>query len=181
MNSISVVYASVLRTTDGGENWERTNFQINKSIGLIDVSAVDAMTCWVVGTEGQAHRTVDGGETWSSSQVIVSLFHVNGVCAIDADTAYAATDQGGVHATTDGGNTWDNISPTYEDIPGIEGYELLGITTKDGQSIWIASTFFGNPDGKIIHTGDGGATWVEQDTPLSGVNFDRISFAGANK
>jgi len=174
-------YATVLRTTDGGETWEAVEPSSGDfPSGLIDVSAIDAMTAWIVGIDGQGHRTIDGGATWETFQIIPTLFHVNGVCALDADTAWVATDQGGVYYTSDGGETWNDVSPTIDDVPGVKGYELLGVTTKDGQSVWISGLEFGGePDGLVIQTTNGGTNWTRQDTPVTGVELCRISFVGA--
>lgn len=174
-------WVSVLRTINGGEDWERIKFEVDKGMRLIDLTAITDKIVWVVGTEGQAHWTDSGGEEWTSWQLFGPLFHVNGICAMDEYTAVAATDQGGVYSIKKDDDSWTNISPTIEDVPGIAGFELMGITTKDGQAMWISAMNSGVPDGRIIHTADGGGTWEQQNVPVSGVNFYRLSFVGAYK
>lgn len=179
--------ATVLRTNDGGDQWIRPDFIDDDGLGAIDVNAIDAMTAWVVGPnnynpdEGHVHLTLDGGESWQNANLPIAFYHTNGICAFDASTAYVATDQGASYYTENGGEDWIDISPKVKDVPGIKGFELMGVSTKDGQSIWIAGQEAGSLDGCIIHTTDGGTTWAKQDIPVSKANLYYVSFVGACK
>jgi len=175
-------YATVLRSTNGGDSWDRLGSAEDFPTGLIDVSAIDADTAWIVGIDGQGHLTTDGGQNWKTMQIITSLYHVNAVCGLDAQNAWAATDQGGVYYTSNGGDDWNDVCPSVEDVPGIKGFELLGITTADSQSVWVTGLEFGYPpEGIIANTINGGTDWAPQTSPVTGVNLSRVSFVGACK
>ena len=52
----------VLKTTDGGFNWEPKSTGVNKTLhGIIALSEKDI---YAVGEEGIIIRSTDGGETW---------------------------------------------------------------------------------------------------------------------
>ena len=55
-------YGYILKTTDGGANWEE-NYSII-DIELNDIQFIDDNTGWAVGENGIVLRTTNGGVTW---------------------------------------------------------------------------------------------------------------------
>lgn len=67
---IATDYNTVFRTTNRGKTWERLSPKLPLSYYLLGVSALDADTAWVAGSEspslehGTILHTADGGATW---------------------------------------------------------------------------------------------------------------------
>jgi|GEM_PF-5489578 len=57
----------VLRTSDGGETWQRVQLDIVARITLVRMA--DAQHGLLVAREGFAYTTADGGETWQSAPI----------------------------------------------------------------------------------------------------------------
>lgn len=67
----SVMWASgtqgtVLRSTDGGKNWEVKRVPGADSLDFRDIHAIDDKKAWVIsaGSPGRIYRTTDGGQVW---------------------------------------------------------------------------------------------------------------------
>ena len=78
-----------------------------------------------------------------------------------------------------------NVTPNHHITPHKElgGLMTEGITCLDTSTAWVAAE--GIPHltedlGRILHTTDGGKTWVKQPAP-SDVQYWKISFAGARR
>jgi len=175
-------YAAVLVTVTGGGTWERVGSADVVPYGLIDLSAIDDQTAWIVGVNDTVIRTVNRGSNWDQWGVVPGFYHVNGVCAQDANAAWIAADQGGVYRIDADSENWIDVSPTINDVPGVKGYELIGICTGDGQSVWVSGINANYPPGGIIiHTADAGHDWAQQQSPVATDGFAYFSFAGACK
>jgi photosystem II stability/assembly factor-like uncharacterized protein len=98
-----------------------------------------------------------------------SLREIQSIWAVNENLVWAVPSWGGPGDSTlqeftrtlDGGQQW-----TAGTIPGLTGYATSMIFALDADSAWIA---FHHPDlsgGKIMHTYNGGQTWVHQSTAL---------------
>lgn len=91
----------VLRTTNGGETWERVAIDVKAP--LKDVWAISAQEAWVCGPYGMAfepnvpgtlYRTTDGGKTWTDENPgNLSLYDL---CFVDPRHGWAVGGQGGI-------------------------------------------------------------------------------------
>jgi photosystem II stability/assembly factor-like uncharacterized protein len=169
-------YGRILRTSDGGTTWEKMPYtltQEERSYYLITVHGYGANTLWAVGAS-QALHSADGGVTWANREPGVGLLDINGVYAVDHDSVWIVVDNGGIYRSDDRGLSWDQQA-----IPdGLGGDYVLRISAVDGQTAWAVTS----PDprkpsfpGHVLHTADGGQTWVAQTTPVApafwGVSF----------
>ena len=156
----------VLRTADGGINWER---QLSPAFGSVDMSGVctvDSMCAWVVGFPsdgyGTAVRTIDGGENWQrlGSQGVLPNSSFNSVHALDRSTAWLVGDENTILYTGDAGETWSDLSD-----PLFNGFGYDDIHVLNSSQLWVVG---GNgTSGIILSSIDGGGTWMEQgDTAL---------------
>jgi photosystem II stability/assembly factor-like uncharacterized protein len=166
------VYGRVLRTTDGGTNWNPYNVN-NVSAVLHSVDFADNQTGWTVGEGmsggGLVYKTTNGGESWFQ-QNEPSGQRVFGVDAISPEVVMVVG--GGTSFTiarrsTDGGQTWQ-----FMDVPLNDGI-FLDIFFLDNTTGWIMGL-----DGGIAKTTDGGLTWTAQAHP-SNWGLVRVHFSDA--
>jgi len=146
----------VLRTTDGGLNWQ-IQTTINNAWGR-GVSFVDSLHGWICGPIDTVLKTTDGGTTWSKHPMN-RINHGNGICFADTLHGWLAIDNGNgnIMKTTDGGQSWVLKS----------AYGAWSIDMLDSLTGWAAS-------GEIIKTTDGWETWTRQYIPpvtLNGISI----------
>lgn len=96
------------------------------SRGISYMHAVDENVAWAVAYDGagtgatinEFARTTDGGETWTTGQILGgTTYGIGNICGLDANTAYAAVYNGvgnqnttcGIYKTTNGGTTWTQL------------------------------------------------------------------------
>jgi photosystem II stability/assembly factor-like uncharacterized protein len=95
-------------TDDGGQTWDYVAFYFDSNEGSNrDVRFLDEQTGLTVGVvwdgRGAVSRSVDGGQTWTSTLFPQALY---GLDFASAQTGYAVGDGGAILRTTDGGQTW---------------------------------------------------------------------------
>jgi photosystem II stability/assembly factor-like uncharacterized protein len=96
--------------------------------------------------------TADAGAAWSSAELPGELFAVQ---ALGDSVAYAAGDRGLVYKTLDGGRTWKPLPTPYA---GQKDVGLLSLCFLDAEHGFVAGV------GKMLRTGDGGASWTVLDS-----------------
>jgi len=157
----------ILRTTDGGENWEQHDFpEVDNFTG---VSIADDSTAYVSGvtTGGTAivYKTTSVGKDWVPIQFSSSSTLLNGVCFAENSligVVYGSTTspQFDPYAarTTDGGSSWTPaVLPMGEAFTILTGAFLLSVDTGylvGGSPITEAAVF---------HTTNGGVTYISAD------------------
>ena len=136
----------IMKTTDGGDNWEQQNSGV--TVTLYDVDFINADTGFAVGTGGNILKTTNGGNNWSVSAygttTIYKIHFVNDTL-IFLGSASATT--GILIRSTNGGASWNNIS---SGISGLNG-TVRGLYFLNENTGWIS-----NSTGKIYKTTDGG-------------------------
>ncbi|MBI3365775.1 MAG: T9SS type A sorting domain-containing protein [Ignavibacteriae bacterium] len=85
--------------------WTAKTFDAGK---LQDVSFVDSLYGWVVGTGGKIMNTINGGRTWSTQSVPTGQ-NLNGVDFFDRSIGFVVGDSGIFLRTTDGGIHWNVV------------------------------------------------------------------------
>jgi photosystem II stability/assembly factor-like uncharacterized protein len=168
-------YGTIVRTSDGGITWERMPYTLDREASdyyLISVHGVDADTVWAVGRDLVLH-TADGGLTWID-QKSSGIYDINGVFAVDRNTVWIVVDNGGIYRSEDGGASWEQQAIP----PGLGGDYVLRISAIDAQTAWAVTEpdpRFPTTPGHVLHTADGGGTWVTQTLPVTpafwGVSF----------
>ncbi len=95
---------------------------------------------------------------------------LQGIYASDASHAWVVGDKepgnkyGTIVRTTDGGASWDKVPYT---APDKGQYALITVHGVDANTVWAVGP------GHVMHTADGGATWVDQSP-------DQLGLAHAN-
>jgi len=142
-------YASLMRSADGGETWTALTTPLatappippaeDRRPRLNDLTFVDALHGWAVGTEGTVLRTTDGGESWR-------LLDTGVEGARSHPVKEMIQRRRGVVDTLDlGGRT-----------PGLT---LTAVRFVDERRGWITGHFGYEGRSIVLGTGDGGDTW----------------------
>jgi len=175
-----VVWASgmrgtVLRTTDGGDTWQRDTVPDASTLDFRAIAATSRDVAHVlsIGDSSRIYRTTDGGRTWSLRFMSTrkgSFF--DAIQFWDASHGIAMSDPVDGHfliiTTDDGGDTWKEMptSGMPAALPGEGGFAASGtclIVTGDSDA-WLVSG--GAAVARLYHSTDRGRTWTVLDTPL---------------
>ncbi len=145
---------TVLRTTDGGLNWEERN--VPTVADLWGLYAIDDVTC-LVGTAGSGAiwRTTDAGQNWSFVRSVGSF--INGIHFFDSENGWLVADPTGgvfnIWETADGGQTW---------IRSLTAPPALGTYGLNGSFEWLGDIcIFGTAGAFAWRSTDGGSTWAQ--------------------
>lgn len=165
------------KSTDGGESWVSQTIATTKA--LQSVWFTDENNGWIVGESGIIFHSTDGGTTWNP-QTSPTTNRLIRVKFLNSQVGWAAGWGGTILYTADGGTTWtQQTSPT--------GFDLISISIMDANNVWISGNVGGGgkapnnslwDNGTIIHTTDGGATWLTQH--ISPEYMNAVSFADMN-
>lgn len=157
------------------------------SRGINYVHAASASVAWAIAYDGSGTgttvneftRTINGGETWTTGQVLGgTTYGLGNICALDANIAYVAVYNGvgnqnntcGVYKTTNGGQTWTQLPGALQGSASFANNvyfwnEMEGMCHGD-----VRDGYF-----EIYTTVNGGATWqrvpqanITGGTPVSG-------------
>ena len=107
--------AVVLRTRDGGANWERVHHDPEAERPLLDVWFADAERGLATSAYGELLVTRDGGDSWQKRAIREGDdFHLNQLAAAKDGTLYIAAEAGHLYRSDDGGETWLALASPYE-------------------------------------------------------------------
>ena len=143
----------VLKTVDGGDNWQLLRQQYGQEQPILSIWFADANNGLAVGLFGMALRTSDGGSTWSEVKLTdgdAADRHLYRILATRNGTLLITAEAGTVFRSEDGGKHWDVID------------------TGEKGSLWSATAFSENGvstvimvgmRGHIIRSADDGKSW----------------------
>ncbi len=119
---------------------------------LTAVQFINDSLAYAVGASGTFMKSTDAGISWSTQHYIDNSQEVLAAMSfVDELTGWVVGSNGVIFRTTDGGISWSKQSS------GIDKY-LFGVSFTDA--------YHGTATGMaILHTSDGGATWIPQDSP----------------
>lgn len=104
----------VLRTRDGGLNWERVHYAPDNERPLLDVWFADDRRGLAISAYGGLLATSDGGDTWESRLVSADDdFHLNHIVMAADGALYLAAEAGHLYRSDDGGETWQSLPSPY--------------------------------------------------------------------
>ena len=141
---------TVLRTLDGGKNWDAVH--IGRSELIRRLSFADNNTGWAVGHRGSIFHTEDAGLTWSVQKEIPGVY-LRDVAFYDKDNGWVVGHDANIWNTNDGGKTWRQqhlLGYRGRDIP-----RLHGIYAKDRNTAILVGEF-----GLVAHTENAGEHWL---------------------
>lgn len=143
---------TILRSTDGGENFSQIQTGIVSGTNLWRVKMVSSNTGWICGTNNTLLKTTNGGLTWQSVTTPGYTSDFWGIDFLDANRGFIAA-TGKVLLTTDGGESWGVI-------PAGDASPLISIHAID--SLHVAASGYGTTGypAKNIYSSNGGFIWV---------------------
>lgn len=163
----STGYATVLRTTNGGETFERQGIgqDVLRDVDLLDVYAVDTLNLWAVGTRNRIVYSTDGGRTWQAPSLPTTDTELEyySISAARASSSSAPTHyyvsgiQGVVLTSSDGGQSW-----SLTDTSGFNGSLIQGVRAVTPTRVYLCGTMYPATDsarGFIRVTTNGGSSW----------------------
>ncbi len=165
INQDGTNYDAFTRSIDGGNTWIAGTF--DQGIGLSQLFAVDAFTCWAVfgiGSEQGLYKTTDGGVSWvrydgafgigSYAKVVHFFTDTTGVAIGDPVDGYFE-----VYTTEDGGETWNRIPEEDLPVPFLGEFAIQGNYSSFNNNLW-----WGTNKGRVFYSVDLGLKWAVSQT-----------------
>ena len=177
---------SIICTEDGGKTWtERLGTKPGRSaevegysVAIWGLSFADKTTGWAVGKNGQIFKTEDNGKTWKAKS---RKYHWD-IYFLDSKTGWAIENdykrnKGSIVKTEDGGKTWE-VQKTFDARIEIKSFFInptmgWAIGQEKG-SERSGGSFISNHF--ILHTNNGGQTWLSQFKETAKTSAERDIF-----
>jgi hypothetical protein len=176
-------YSNAIHTKDGGETFEFDSIPVGGSPIILDLCAVDSLTCYYVMTDSYTDfslwKTSDGGTSWQNKTInqfqgnYLDFYH-----AFSADTGVAVGDPSNayfeIQITNDGGDTWTRVPSSH--IPAMQTgeYAFPQYHCAFGNTIWFTTC-----NGRCFKSVDKGLNWTVS-TPVPNGTYD-VKFSGPDK
>lgn len=173
----------IVKTDDGGENWNFLNFPAGKVYGLA-IDSMQSSTIYATGVwqeYGKIYKSVDSGKEWNEiytapakGPLVISL----AMDKFNPKILYAATSDRQMMKSLDGGGSWQNI------------FTAPGPVTKISlDSAKVDLVYFLVQNGDVLKSTDGGKTHISISGKIRGgtetietdpMNPDMIYAGGRN-
>lgn len=169
----------VLRTVNGGRNWNEASPLPLASNEILEGFFLDSLTAWVLRTTaptptesvGTLYRTSDGGQVWRATTMpaptglLYFTDSQNGwfMATFESTTEMAVE----IYRTTDSGVTWDFLSASFSSFPPPEnnlpdyGFKN-SIFFSDLNRGWVSGTISDENTPYLYRSPDGGLQWNSQ-------------------
>ncbi len=171
--------AIILRTKDGGENWQRLYYAPEEERPFLDVWFRDAENGFAIGAYGLFLTTADGGDTWSPHEIggqdvfsdeydefgAGGDLHLNHIARSGAGDLYIAAEAGTIYRSDDDGETWISLPSPYRG-------SYFGTLPLENDSLLL----FGLR-GHMFRSEDAGQTWEEIETATEAMLTDGLWLA----
>jgi photosystem II stability/assembly factor-like uncharacterized protein len=156
--------SSVLKTTDGGENWEVSSLQgFTTENSLRQILVISEQEVWLSGGK-HVLRTTDGGASWEERFEVPEGTLQYGLEKVGNSIMVVAR-EGIIYRTEDNGASWEGLS-----VSGVDRLRSFDFPNEEtGYAVGSQSN--------LIKTTDGGASWFEVSTDLpDNLNILEASF-----
>src|SRR5262245_49089207 len=165
---------TVLRTTDGGQHWQRIAVPGAEALDFRDVDAASDRSASILsigaGASSRIYKTADSGAHWD-----LQLANSDPKVFLDAMTfrdeahgiAFSDSVEGRfvIFVTADGGRTWERVPDRLPPaLPGEGAFAASGtnIAMSGPDRIWIGRTA-----SRVLRSSDGGRSWTVAKTPVA--------------
>jgi photosystem II stability/assembly factor-like uncharacterized protein len=142
--SINNTDSKVITTTNGGSTY---NEQVLSTNGLNAVSFPSATTGYIVGNNGVAFKTTNGGTSYTAITTGITNNHTE-VFFVTNQLGYVVSEWGEIRKTINSGNTWSVLNGSG-----------MG-TTKQIYFTDVINGYTVNENGAVFRTTDGGTTFT---------------------
>lgn len=160
---------SILRTTNGGKDWEPCKNTGNR--GFYSIFCTENLSVYAVGVSGVILKSTDAGINWNV--VTINEYEdLNGVYFINNNTGYAV---GGGWRRNSILKTSNSFKNWTEQTMG-SGTELSSVFFPDSINGYIVGD-----SGTICKTNDGGVKWTLNSYSNSNINFHSLYFLDSIK
>lgn len=156
----------VFHSSDGGVNWVQQ--YIPTRYEFYDIFFLDSFKGWTTNHFAMIWHTSDGGNSWQW-QNLGSSHYATHIFFIDSMYGWAACWNAILIRTTDGGNIWNQIILSWLPLDTVFFY---GVSFVDSLKGWMCAgryidkfngdTLFKKGQGYIVHSENGGDSWVLQ-------------------
>jgi photosystem II stability/assembly factor-like uncharacterized protein len=157
----------VFHSPDGGVNWEHQYIPTTRE--FYDIFFIDSLKGWTANRLAMIWHTSDGGLNWQW-QILGMAYCATRVFFLDSFFGWAACWQGIVIRTTDGGDLWNQIILWWLPLDTVDFY---GVSFVDSLKGWMCAgrypeidymgdTVFKQGQGFVVHSENGGDSWVLQ-------------------
>lgn len=147
---------TILKTTDGGENWETIYDAYGRQLYTVDF--VDLKTGWAAGERGRISKTTNGFKEMESITLDIGNYNFYKIDFTNPDTGWVICSEY-ILGTTNGGDNWQPLALLAD-------HSYRGCFFKNGKSGWVGAYELYPGSNNIIYTSDGGTSWQIQDTTL---------------
>lgn len=161
--------ATIIRSRDGGESWQRVYQDPEEQAPFLDVILVEDGRVVAVGAYGLYVESSDGGQTWEErilepealdaaasadggEEEFYYDYHLNDIAIADNGRWYIAAEAGNIYRSDDGGDNWVRLPSPYEG-------SFFGVLPMSGNRVLV----FGL-QGRLFQSGDAGASWTRIQT-----------------
>gem|GEM_PF-1222831 len=163
---------SLYKTSNAGNSWQEMNLSIDGGTQHFHIHFTGASTGFV-SIENLLYQTSDGGQTFSSRELISEPHYISNIHFINPQTGFVSLVRiqtaGEVYRdmifrTSDGGATWQNVyseQPPGQVVfvyPGISNMQFFNAQT--GYAVASGTPSF------LLKTSDGGENWDTLPTPV---------------
>lgn len=153
--------AYLMKTSDGGEHWKRTNLRGANVDGRLTRAIFSGGRGWAFGEGGAIYRTHDSGASWTKLQVPTRYLLFGGTF-IDDNNGWLVGAGATILQTSDGGDTWHQGR-----LPAPANVRFNSTSFVDGRRGWAVGS-----GGAIYRTSNGGRSWQPQTSGVSADLFD---------
>jgi len=161
--------AYLMRTTDGGEHWKRTNLRgANVDARLMRALFSSGGRGWAFGEGGAIYMTRDSGANWTRLQAPTHYLLLGGTF-IDENTGWLVGADATILQTSDGGETWRQ--GRLENANNVRFNATSFVNLRLG---WAVGS-----GGAIYRTSNGGRSWQTQNSSVPADLFDVKFFDAA--
>ena len=179
--SKKIVWASgtsgtVIRTIDGGKNWDVIKVKGAEKLDFRDIEAFDANTAYILsignGESSRIYKTNDGGKNWNLQfKNTDKKAFFDSIAFWDRNNGIAQSDPvDGLYfliATKDGGKTWkrtgEDKMPRAKDGEAAFAASGTSIISHGKKGAFIVS---GGNDARVFRSYNRGLSWFVADTPF---------------
>lgn len=165
----------ILYTDDAGETWRRQgDTTMFRGVDINGIWAIDQQNAWIVCSDNQIYRTINGGESWIPilPPDIPGNPDLFSISILNNTTLWICGDRGTVYNSTDAGNTW-----TVYDTTSFRHGLMQGIHVITDNIVYVAGELTKEIGtwGFLARTLNGGITWDSISLPG---NYNQYAWIG---